>query len=81
MCPDEEVIQSEVAEANKKLVKKASVDEGSGAEDEDSLLPESLQKQNDVKNSWKRISVTKWIIENKLKILNSTYLFITDCET
>ena len=47
MCPDEEVIQSEVAEANKKLVKKASVDEGSGAEDEDSLLPESLQKQNE----------------------------------
>ena len=51
MCPDEEVIQSEVAEANKMLVKKASVDEGSGAEDEDSLLPESLQKQNDAKNS------------------------------
>ena len=49
MCPDEEVIQSEVAEANKKLVTKATLDESSA--DEEDSLPESLQKRKDEANN------------------------------
>ena len=57
MCPDEEVIQSEVAESNKILVQtdlKEIVGDDENAEeeeDEEDSLPESMQKQKDETNN------------------------------
>ena len=56
MCPDEEVIQSEVAESNKILVQTdlkeiVGDDDDDAEEDEEDSLPESMQKQKDETNN------------------------------
>ena len=54
MCPDEEVIQSEVAESNKILVQtdlNEIVGDDDAEEDEEDSLPESMQKQKDETNN------------------------------
>ena len=56
MCPDEEVIQSEVAESNKILVQTdlkeiVGDDDDAEEEDEEDSLPESMQKQKDETNN------------------------------
>ena len=45
MCPDEEVIQSEVAESNKIIVIQTDLNDIADDADEEDSLPESMQKQ------------------------------------
>ena len=53
MCPDEEVIQSEVAESNKILVIQTDLNEIADVDaDEEDSLPESMQKQKVCKDGW-----------------------------